>query len=249
MEKEVFLLLVYALSLSLVSAQEVRVGVVEVIDGRITAVSYDSNVEGVFKVTLEFFNVGSVGYGSRARLDVYNGTRLLFTGWSQEKSLNPGERKIFTIYWYPRLKGEFTGRIRVYYGNEIKNFDGMKILVKDVTLPKQAVEIMKVNTFEDEIEILVRSNETLSDVILIPSNYPLGWMFEQKRLEKLEKDRIKKVTIEYEPSLWMPRSVTLNFVTEDGSYFTSKSVQLKKESGFMEIFHRFLNTLRVLLNV
>jgi hypothetical protein len=57
-------------------------------------------------------------------------------------------------------------------------------------------------------------------VILIPCEYPTGWIFEQAVTDD------KEAVINYEPSLWVPRTVSLYAVSSDGRYYGKKTVML-----------------------
>lgn len=232
-----------------INAQKIDVEISQILDGKISAISYDKKIKDVFKIKVEFYNTGSLGYRSRIRLDILNNTDLLFTGWSQEKPLKPSDRAVFNVYWYPyNLRGKFTGKIRVYYANEIKT-DDIDVEVKDVSIPIQAIEITDFKTFDDEIEISLKSNETLKNVIIIPSGYPLGWIFEQTKIESMNKDHVKKVWLPYKPSLWEPANVKIEIVTEDGEYYTTKTFSLEREGRLSQFFHDILKPLRRYLTI
>lgn len=240
-------LILFLLMFSLSVAQKIVVKIEEVLSIETFNFQYDSLVDkGIFKVSFGVYNTGSVGYKARARLDVFNGSKLIFTGWSEEKSFTPSTRKTFTLYWLPSKRGKFNAEIRIYYANEIKTVKKIKFEVKNVTLPSDVFEIKNLKTFSDEIEFDLISKESLKDVLIIPSDYPLGWIFEQKKIDDLMENEEKEVSIKYEPSLWKSTTLTLNIITSDGEYFTSKSLKLERVSPLEEFFHQLFKLFREL---
>lgn len=234
----------FILLFNIASAQKIAVNIGEVLGAETSGFDYDSLInKGIFKVSFQLYNTGSVGYKARARLDVFNGSKLIFTGWSEEKSFIPSDRKIFTLYWYPTEKGEYSAEIKIYYANEIKTVKKIKLEVKNVTSQSDIFEIKNLKTFSDELRFDLESKKSLKDVIIIPSDYPLGWMFEEKKINNLIKDETKEVSIKYEPSLWKNTTLTLNVITPDGKYVASKSFMLERVSFLEEFFHQFFKLL------
>ena len=237
--------------LSVSNAQVIEIGVKETIDKEIGPLSYDQSVvDNPFKVSFELFNSGSTGYNTRARMDVFKEDKLLFTGWSKEYSLNPGIRSNFEIYWYPpNLTGDFTGRIRVYYANEIEDLDPIEFEIKNEIVPEDVIEITDFRTFEEEVMFEISSSQSLDNVIIIPSNHPLGWIFEQKKIEKLNKNERKELEIYYEPTLWKSSDVTINVITEDGKYYTSESFTLERVGLLRQFLYDFSKLLSRYLSI
>ena len=240
----IIVLTLFLLMFSLSLAQKITVKIGEVLSIEASDFEYDSLIDkGIFKVSFELYNTGSTGYKARARLDVFNGSKLIFSGWSEEKSFTPSTRKSFTLYWCPSKKGKFNAEIRIYYANEIKTVKKIKFEVKNVTPYSDVFEIKNLKTFSDEIRFALRSKKSLKDVLVIPSDYPLGWIFEQKKIDDLIKNEEKEVSIKYEPSLWKNTTLTLNVLTSDGKYLTSKSFKLERVSFLEEFFHRLFKLL------
>ena len=226
----------------------------EVLEGSLTDINYKEEIKNeVFKVIFKFVNGGSVAYKVRGRLDVFNQIgELVFTGWSKEVDFCPGTDKTFELYWYPvNMTGNFTGRIRVYYGNEILENSSIKFKIKGVKKPEKALEIFNVKVYDDVIEVDVRSKKNLTDLLVIPSEYPLGWIFEQGRIESIKKDETKRISINYEPALWTSdRNTSLYLVTEDGKYFGHETFILEKENGLKKILYNSSKWLqKVLLKI
>jgi hypothetical protein len=246
--KKIILLfiLISLLILITVNGLEIKVGINEVLEGKVTTVKYDSIIDGVFKTRLEFFNPGSVSYNARIRLDIFNKTDLLYTTWSQEEPIYPSGMKNFYVYWYPlNLTGNFTGRIRVYYANEIMELDPIELYVMRTPTPDSSIEILDFKTYEDEVEVSFKINKTIDNIIIVPSKYPKGWIFEQKKIEKINENKIQKATLSYKPSLWESKEITIDIFTEDGKYYTTKSFLMEKEKLNINILSYFIKIFKI----
>jgi len=250
MKKILFMLFILLLIIFSVSAQVIKIEVAEVLSGNITSLVYNPSIDtNIFKITTEFFNTGSIGYKARARLDVFSQSGLLYTGWSKEASLVPGIKSSFNIYWFePNITGNFSGRIRIYYANEIKELE-IKFEIKNFTISQDIFEISDLRTYDNYVKFSLRSSQTVNSVIAFPSKYPLGWIFEQTKIEKLNQNDKISVSLPYQPSLWTPSEVTIAVVTEDGKYYSSKTFILVKEEGLLKYVHYLTDGLRVLLNI
>ena len=226
----------------LIKAQFIELGIKEIIDKEVGPLFYNKSISNnPFLVSFEIFNSGSVGYRARVRMDIYKDKNFLFSGWSKEHSLNPGIRSKFDIYWFPvNLTGNFIAKIRVYYGNEMDDLKPINFKVKNTLTPKDVVEITNFKTYNDEIIFNIKSDQTLNNVLFIPSDYPLGWVFEQKKIENLEKNEKKQIVIPYEPTLWRETELTINVITEDGEYYTKKQFSLEREGRLSQLLHYLL---------
>jgi hypothetical protein len=242
----------FILILGISCAQVVDISIAEVIEIEIKDIDYSSTITDgkPFNVKVELYNSGSIGYKARIRLDIFDHDDLVFTGWGDEKHFVPGNQKIYDLYWYPSdLEGEFKTSIWVYYANEIKKIKPIKFQVKPTEeTPGDILRILNFRTYDEEIEFLLKGNKSLENIIIVPSNYPTGWIFEQTKIDKLESGSIEIVNLKYEPSLWKSSDVTINVFTEDGKYYTSKSFSLERETNFWMNFYKMINTLRTLIN-
>jgi len=251
--KFLFILIIsFILILGVSKAQTVGANIKEIIEVETTRIDYNSTITDgkPFKVNIELFNSGSVGYKARIRLDIFDQDSLVFTGWSYDKYFFPGNRGIYDLYWYPsNSKGEFTASVRIYFANEIKKIKPIKFEIKPAEkTPENVFDIIDLRTYDEEIELLVKTNKTIENIAVIPYAYPNGWIFEQTKINKLQSNKIDIANLKYEPSLWKESGVTINIFTEDGQYYTSKSFTLKREVSFWRHFYKIINQLRVSLN-
>lgn len=242
----IILLIILLLTPFLIEAQLIELRIKEIIDKEVGPLMYNKSISnGPFLVSFEIFNSGSVGYRARARMDVYKDKNFLFSGWSKEYSLNPGMRSKFDIYWFPvNLTGNYKAKIRIYYGNEMDDLKSINFKLKNIITPKDVVEITDLETYDDEIVFNIKSDQNLNNVLIIPSDYPLGWVFEQEKIENLEKNEKKQIVIPYEPALWIETPLTINVITGDGQYYTRGQFSLEREGKFSQFLHYLLKILK-----
>jgi len=224
-----------------VNAQETKVGVKEVLDIETLGMKYNSLIENgePLRVSFELFNSGSVGYKARVRLDIFKQNDLLQTVWSSEENFVPGVAHHFDIYYPVNLVGNFKVKLKVYFANEMKELKSFNLQVKKTTLADDTFDIKDFTTYEKEIEFNIVSNKTLEKVLIVPTNCPMGWVCEQTKIERIKENDLNKVTLLYEPSLWKESDITINILTEDGKYITTKSSTLKKVSALRQFFRDF----------
>lgn len=201
----------------------------------------------VVNFSTEFYNTGSVPYDSRARILVYNETKLIFSGWSQKEDLMPGDRKTFDIYWYTNSPGKYESKLRVYFGNEIIENEKKEFQVNEPLIPEDVFTIENFRVYDNHVIFDVLSKKDVENVIIIPSDYVAGWIFEQKSIENVKKDIIKTISINYYPTVWKPTNLKLAVVAENGKYYSEKIVEMKKEGGIANLFYTILDNLKLLL--
>jgi len=192
----------------------------------------------------EFNNIGSVAYKARARVFVYNDSKLVFSGWSNEEILMPGDKKTFNIYFYS-YPGNYESKLRFYFGNEFIEGNKTNFEINETLEPEDIFEIKNFRTYDNYVVFDILSKKSVNNVLIIPYKYPVSWIFEQKKLEKI--DYFKTVSLNYYPSIWKPTSLTIAIVAEDGKYFSEKTIEMKKEEGIFKIFYNILDSLKLIL--
>jgi hypothetical protein len=245
--KKTLVLIFLLFLIPIASAGVIEIGVKTVLKGEISAFFYNTS-NGVLKLNPEFYNSGSVAYKTRARLNIVNSTDVIFTGWGKEETLMPGERKSFEIYWYTPRTENIVAKLRIYYGKETIERE-VKFKVVNTKTTEDVFLIKNFRTYDDSIKFQLRSTEPLKNVIVIPKNYMMGWVFEQKMIENLDANKNMEVVIPYEASVWFSHNVTIDVVTEDGKYYSTLSFNLQKEKGFEKYFHYVTDRLNLLLNL
>jgi hypothetical protein len=222
----------------------IKVEVPKSLVGNFTSFSYDSSKD-ILKFWFEFYNSGSTAYKTRIRLDAFNDSRIIFTGWSDEKILMPGDRKVFEIYWYTNSTGNFSIRVRAYFGNEI--FERRINVEKNNSFsPEDVFEIKNFRTYDDFIVFDIKAKRSAKNVIILPSDFPLGWIFEQKKIDFLNKE--KTVAIYYQPTVWAEGKLNLIVASDDGIYKTEKIFEMKKEKGILWLIHYLTDRIKLLVS-
>jgi mRNA-degrading endonuclease HigB of HigAB toxin-antitoxin module len=201
----------------------------------------------VVKFSTEFYNTGSISYNARARIFVYNNNKLIFSGWSQEKILMPGDKKTFDIYWYADSPVKYESKLRMYFGNEIVENNKTEFQVNETLKPEDVFEINNFRTYDNYVIFDIKSKKDAKNVIIIPYKYVSGWIFEQKTIENIKKDSIKTIKIPYYPTVWKPSNITLAIVAETGRYYSEKTLEMKKEEGILKIIYNILDSLKLLI--
>ena len=201
----------------------------------------------VVRFSTEFYNVGSIAYNARARVFVYSDGKMVFSGWSQEKNLMSGEKKTFDIYWYAKNPGNYESKLRFYFGNEINESETKEFRTEEGSGPEDNFEIVNFRTHENHVILDLKSKKDAKNIIVIPYKYVPSLIFEQKLIESMKKDSIKSISIPYSPSIWEPTTLKLAVVSDNGKYYSEKTLEMKRESGITSMFYDLLDSLKLIL--
>jgi hypothetical protein len=212
----------------------------------ISSFSYNYSLN-ILKFQFELYNTGSIPYKSRIRIDILNDSQEIFTGWSDEKSFMPGDKENFKIYWYTNSTGNFTARTRVYFANEI--LDQEYNFKKNTSSSSQNIfEVKNFRTYDNFIIFDVRAKKDAINIIVIPSGFTPGWVFEQKEIDSIKKNTEKSVILKYNPTVWTSGNLTLLITSDEGRYYTEKTLELKKETGIKWLIYYIIDNLKLFLN-
>jgi hypothetical protein len=234
-KKIIFLIFLVLSFFSVANSTIIEVEIPQSLFGNFTSFSYDSSKD-ILKFWFEFYNSGSTSYKTRIRLDVLNDSKIVFTGWSDEKVLMPGDRKNFEIYWYTNSTGNFSVRVRSYFGNEI--FERrISLEKKNSFLPEDVFEIKNFRTYDDFIVFDIKAKRNAKDVVILPSEFHLGWVFEQKKIDFLKEGEEKTVAIDYHPTVWNEGKLNLIVASDEGRYKKEERFEMKKEVGILWLVH------------
>jgi len=195
----------------------------------------------------EIYNTGSVPYDARARIFVYSENKLIFSGWSQKEDMMPGDKKTFNMYWYASSPGNYESKLRVYFGNEIIESEKEEFQIKDSLEPEDVFIIESFRTYDDHVVFDIVSKRDVENVIIIPSGYVSGWIFEQKTIKNIKKNVINTISINYQPTVWKPTSLKISVMAENGRFYSEKIVEMKKEEGVTGLIYNILDNLKLLL--
>lgn len=201
----------------------------------------------IVKFSTEVYNTGSIAYSARARIFIYNKDKLIFNGWSQEKKLMAGDKKMFDIYWYANSPIKYESKLRIYAGNEIFEGEKKEFQVNETLIPEDIFEIMNFRTYDNYVIFDIKSKKDAKDVVIIPYKYVPGWIFEQKTIEFIKKDSVKTISISYYPTVWEPISLKLAIAAENGKCYSEKALEMEKEEGILKIIYNILDSLKLLI--
>ena len=165
--------------------------------------------------------------------------------WQITGHFMPGDKKNFDIYWYANDIGEYFAKLKVYYGNEIREYKKFEFLISNSIESEDIFEIKDLRTYDNYIIFDVKSKEEVKDVIITPNRYTSGWIFEQKKIDKINKDGSKLVILPYYPTLWTPANVTLAIASNNGKYYSEKTIEMKKNEGLVWLFFYIVDGLRI----
>lgn len=244
MKKALLILFCSLLLIQAAHAALIEIGITEILDGDISSINYD-NSSNVVDLLIEFYNTGSVPYKARIKAEIFNGDDMIFSGWAKENELMPGDKKISNIYWYSGDVGEYFAKLKVYFGNEVKEYKKFSFEVDESVVSEDVFDIENFRTYDDHIIFDVRSTEDVEDVIIIPSNYVSGWIFEQEKIGNMTENSSKLVVLDYYPTLWISSSIDLLVVSDNGRYYTEKTIELKKNEGLTWLFYYLIDSLRI----
>jgi hypothetical protein len=225
----------------------IEVGINGVMKGNAISIMYD-NTTNIAKFSTEFFNTGSVGYSARSRVEIYDNDTLLFIGWSQQKDLTPGERKTFDLYWYTNETKNYGVVVRMYYGNEIADYDKFNVTLGRSMQRNDSFEIYNFRTYDDHVIFDIRSSQDATGVVIMPSRYTYGWIFEQKELGNMSNGDTRTVVLKYYPSLWAPGPVNIMVASDGGRLYTQRTLDMKKESGLTGILLSIFDSIRMIFS-
>ena len=233
-----FLLLVKA-----AYSSQVEVGVSQVLDGSIIAVSYDSSSDPV-NISEEFYNTGSVPYKARVKAEIFNSSDIIFSGWSSKEVFMPGDKKISDIYWYASSPGDYSAKLKVYFGDIIKEYKKIDFSVDSVPESEDVFDISNFRTYDSYVLFDVQSSRNTSNVVIIPLDYTPGWIFEQKEIPSIAENSSKYIMLSYQPSLWAPSTVKMAIVSDGGRYYTEKTLEMNKLDGLAGMFYYVVDSIR-----
>jgi hypothetical protein len=220
-----------------------KINVPEVINGNKAYLQFEQTTNESPQIFLmDWENQGSVSCKARMRVDISNGTTLLYTAWSREVPLEPGDHSELEAYYYPEAPGEYQANISMYFCNTIRNVGNVSF----ISMPPQesgsvnnmagsSLEIKEMNT-ENYVELTIRSKENInSPVIISPRSYPLGWIFEGAKLEGIRENEEATARLDYVPTIWKPVTIELDISTLDGRYHQTEEIVLTQEQKGYQI--------------
>lgn len=241
----------------------VKVGVTKILDAEITSF-YSNTSTNLVKFNVEIRNKGSIAYSSRVRIDLLNISSVyeadkaqeLFTAWSPEREMMPGDRKNIELYWYnvEDDSADFRIRARVYYGNEIleKFYDMENLSTLVDSQLKEGEGVFKISGFRvyDKFVIFdLASKKDIEDVVIIPASFTRGWIFEQQKIGKLKSRWPKTVILPYETPVFAQDNLTIEVVSEDPNSYLQETLTLNKDKSLRRLVFSIVDRVRLFLSL
>lgn len=196
-------------------------------------ITENSNNNGVRKMTIEFFNSGSLPYVAMARMDLLENGKTVCTSWSNRRSLNPGERDYFGLFCRVDHSGKFIPRLRIYYSNEIME----KYYPEEEIIVSESSNIFVINNAASGNNYIVfdlMSPES-KDVVIATESYLPGWIFHQVKTN-LVANVSSKQKINYDADVLMNNDVVVSVYSVDGSSFSIQRIEVGTGEGSLGKF-------------
>jgi hypothetical protein len=244
MRKTLLILICFLFLIGVAYSAVVEVGIAETLEGNISSLNFDVS-SNVAKFSIEFYNTGSVPYKARIKTEIFNNSDMVFSGWGQEMDFMSGEKKISDIYWYANNIGDYFAKLKVYFGNDVKEYRKFGFSVSNFVEAEDVFKIKDLRTYDNYIVFDVQSREDVENVIVIPNNYTPGWIFEQEEIGNMSGNSSKFVLVNYYPTIWKPSNVSLSIVSSDGRYYTEERVEIRKNEGLIGLVYYILDSLRI----
>lgn len=220
---------------SLVVGPKIEVNVKGEIGGYVEYFEMEKSVKSVQKFLLQWYNSESISCMSRMEFEIYDSENYITSVWSGGKEMLPGVSRHFDAYWLPQKEGNYSVNIVIHHCQDIIESDPINFSVESVPTAEKILIIEAKNLPEKKIEVKIKSNRDLKNVIIIPSDYPPGWLFNGENIENVKGgEEIIKV-LDYEPSVWSEERLNIQAFSFDGKYSSEKiDFFLKEEKYFWD---------------
>ncbi len=238
--KKIFLFLLFILLIPLpVLSPRIEVNVKGKIGGNIEYFEMNETTDSLQKFVVQWYNSESANCRSRIEFKIYensyNDSAYIKSIWSEVRDMTPGMSNSFEAYWIPQNKGNYSVKIIVHHCYEIIESDAMNFSVKSLPNREEIIDIEAENVPGRKIRVSLKSDIDMENVIIVPTDYPLGWIFNGERIDKVEAGETITKELEYEPSIWSSENINIQAVSLDGKYSSEKiNFALKEEKYFWD---------------
>jgi len=228
-----------------VSCSTIDVSIPEVLDGKINGISFNRTSEtGIVMIKLKLDNIGSIPFKSRARMEILDHQKPVYNLWSNEVELNPSDENFFEFFFLINKTGIFKSNIRVYYGGEFINHEGIPFEIENITTKESIFEVSRIRADGNFIKFDLKGKKDAKNTLIFFSNYPKSWIIEENKIDSLEKGNKIPVKIKYIPvSSQVNNDIKIHVFSEDGNFYTIENVALKEETGIKKLVNSFLDFL------
>jgi len=237
-----FLSIVFVLSVA--EAADISVNIRETLDAKVTSFQYGES--DLVNFSVELYNTGGFPYLARPRIDVFQPDGSTFTSWGQEKVIRPGERSSFSLFWFTDAVGSFPARLRYYFGGEQKSVD--VVINKSYSGSAQNVfSVRDFRTYDKYVVFDVASSVDARGVVVVPQNYPPGWVFETRQIDRLTPAASRTVVLPYS-GVYVPSDIEILVASDSGNFATIVPLKMEKEKGFDRILHTVQDGLKIVFS-
>ncbi len=227
--KKILIIIIFVLLIPSFSvAPKIDVNITGLIGGDIEYFGFEE-MGPVKKFSIQWYNTKSVNCMSRMELKINKEGKYKESLWSKEKKMFSGSSDHFEIFWMPEEKGNYTAQLFVHHCNGIMESQKVNFTVNSLMKTKEKIKLEAKNLPENKIEVKLESNETVEKIILIPTDYPLGWIFSGEEIKEIKNEKEIKKIIEYEPSVWSSETITIQAISPEGYSSKKVNLTLKKE--------------------
>ena len=242
--KKLFLicLVCFFIFVNIVYSTLVEVDIAETLDGNIVSLLYD-NSSNIVKFTTEFYNTGSIGYKARLKFEIFEGNKMVFSSWSKEQVMMPGDKQVFENYWYGE-GGVYSVKLKAYLGNEIKQYKKFEVSINTDIESESVFKIKNFRTYDDFVIFDVQSDRDVENVVVMPSKYKYGWIIEQEEIDFIKGNTSKTVKIKYYPTVWSTSDIKMIVVSDEGKYFSEQCLVMEKYGGMTGFFYMLLDNFK-----
>lgn len=214
------------------SALEINVNVKGKLGGYVEYFEMENPVDSVQKFTVQWYNSESVSCESRMEFRIYEeGNEAYETVWSGSRDMFPGSSDHFEAYWLPGKAGNYSVKMIIHHCQDYFESELMNFSVESVVSAQETIGIYAENIPGRKIRIELSSESDIGDVAVIPSGYPIGWIFNGENIELAEGKTV--LEMEYDPSIWREEKVDLQAVSLDGKYSSGKIAFVLKEEKYL----------------
>ncbi len=185
------------------------------------------------KYSVSWFNTGSYPCLTRPRIDFFADGIRVYTAWGNRRLMRPGDTFTWNMYSY-LAPGRYDYNLTLYHCNEIYTFPPYNINVLNASPTEGGLEITNSFSDDDGVELHIRSDSDLRNVVILPESYPPNWEFGYAVIPEIGAGETRVATVAYTPIEWEGKSVTFIVATEDGSRMLRKPVILRRKAASYE---------------
>lgn len=227
--------------LSAAQAADINVNIEETLSAKVTSIQHGSS--DLVNFSVELYNTGGFPYIARPRIDVVQPGGEVFTAWGQERAMQPGSRSVFDMFWFADAAGKFPATLRYYFGGELQSTDFV-VEKADSGYPQSAFSVRDFRTYDGYVVFDVASSVDARGVVVMPQRYPVGWVFEQRSIDRVSPSSPRTVVLPYSGA-YFPADVDLLVASDSGNYATSSRLRMEKESGLDRVLHTVQDGLKI----